>query len=81
MLSPFVGPSHGRENVVGHDEVCAARAGFRVSRHEGIRHQLTAGLKGVQDATVMVEPFVMGFRRRNDIREMRVFPYRWKIMT
>lgn len=56
-------------NTIGHDEWCAARSDFKVSRHESVKFRLAAGLRSVPALSVTVEPFIYGGpRRRNDIR-------------
>jgi hypothetical protein len=68
-------PSHtdpckhcGAENMVGHDEACFGKQDFRISRHEAVKHHLTTALRSITGTNVTEEPFVFGFRRRNDIR-------------
>ena len=53
----------------GHDEVCQARLGFTIQRHNAIVHALEDALKTVSGTRVEVEPTSLGeTMERNDLR-------------
>ncbi|KAG7527236.1 hypothetical protein FFLO_07136 [Filobasidium floriforme] len=59
----------GKENELGHDDVCEKRPRWRVSRHEQIKHVMADALKSSgKFGTVEVEPMVSGGMNRTDLR-------------
>ena len=61
--------SCGSTSKFGHDEVCQARLGFTIQRHNAIVHALEDALKTVSGTRVEVEPTSLGeTMERNDLR-------------
>jgi hypothetical protein len=61
-------PSCAKDNLPGHDELCAMRANYRLARHEIVKKVLVSHLRSVEGCTVEVEPMVPGSGLRTDFR-------------
>jgi hypothetical protein len=58
----------GLVNSLCHEEVCTARANFRLARHEMVKKVVMATLESIPDVSVEAEPVVPGSNLRTDFR-------------